>query len=288
MRLIAVPNVSEGRDPGRIAWLADALQRAGGRIVDAHSDEVHNRTVFTVAGETTLLVASVTALACACRSLDLTLHSGIHPRLGVLDVCPFVPHRGTMHEAIEAAEAAAREISRRCKLPVYLYGQVARRDATRELPDLRRGGLEALMERARSGLPPDLGPADIDPRFGVVCVGARAPLIAFNVWLQAPAEAARGIALRLRSSGGGPRAVRALGLELDAHTSQISMNLFDPDVTGIDDAFAFTAELAKASGVRVVATEIVGVPPERFMPDPNKEAARLLRRPGRSLENALA
>jgi glutamate formiminotransferase len=282
MGLIAVPNVSEGRDPTRIAALAQAVQGSGCRVLDTHSDEVHNRTVYTVVGTAEQLVDGMKELACAARSLDLRSHEGVHPRLGVLDVCPIVPHDTPMEEAVDTAVLAARSIGEACSIPTYLYGHAARRSETRDLPALRAGGLEGLMERARLGLLPDFGPHVIDPRSGVVCVGARGPLIAFNVWVGSTGEVARRIARAVRSDP-----VRALGLQIDDDRSQISMNLIDPTRVGIDEAFETAKEAASKEGVGVLATEIVGVPFERYMPAPHKEAARLLLKPGRSFEAAL-
>jgi glutamate formiminotransferase len=285
MGLIAVPNVSEGRDLQRIAVLAQEISGAGARVVDTHSDERHNRTVFTVAGDPGVLIAAMTALACAARAIDLTAHSGIHPRVGVLDVCPIVPHDSGMSEAVSVAREIAERIAGECGMPVYLYGEAARREVARELPDIRRGGLEALARRASDDLPPDHGPVQIDPRIGVVCVGARDVLIAFNVWIAATEEVARKIAQRMRNGG---RGIRALGLSIEPGISQVSMNLTKPDVAGIDDAFGAVNEIAEGLKVKIVASEIVGVPPQRYMPDPKRKAARLLKRPGRSLESVLA
>jgi glutamate formiminotransferase len=173
-------------------------------------------------------------------------------------------------------------------LPVYLYGAAARRNEARELPELRRGGLVRLRDRAVTDLPPDFGPTRIDERRGVVCVGARDVLIAFNVWLIADVEVAQRIALEIRESQSGLSGLRALGLRIDANSSQVSMNLTRPERTGIDEAYEAVKVHADRFGVSIASTELVGVPPERFLPDPQREAARLLKKPGRSLEIALA
>ena len=141
-----------------------------------------------------------------------------------------------------------------------------------------------MRKRARSELPPDLGPTGIDLRTGVVCVGARDVLIAFNVWLDAPVDVAIDLASRVRDPG---RGVRALGFDMGAGRSQVSMNLTQPEEVGIDEAFDAVRQAA-GHRVKIAATELIGVPPERFMPDPKREAARLLVKPGRSLEVALA
>jgi glutamate formiminotransferase len=288
MGLIAVPNVSEGRDVGLLRRLGDAVRGAGAILADIHSDAVHNRSVLTVSGAEQALVAAMTQLAGIAREIDLSHHQGVHPRLGGLDVCPVVPHRTTLDAAVPVALSIAENIAARWELPVYLYGSAARRSETRELPNLRRGGLSALRKRAEEGLTPDFGPKEIDEKTGVVCVGARDVLIAFNVWLDAGVEIAEQIAAQVREGRSGLPGLRALGLSIDPRTSQVSMNLTRPEETGIDAAFEAVEAEAGRWGVRIAATEIVGVPPERFMPDPKREAARLLKKPGRSLENALA
>ncbi len=286
--LIAVPNVSEGADQQRIRELVGAVRAAGARVLDVHSDRVHNRSVLTVAGNDGRLVPAMTELALACRYIDLRIHRGVHPRLGGLDVCPIVPHHSSMKEAVEVARRIASSIGREASLPVYLYGKAARRSVTRDLAQLRRMGLAELAKRAKRDLPPDEGPADIDPAQGIVCVGARDVLIAFNVWLACEVEAARAIAASVRASEGGRPGLQALGFEIErGRLSQVSMNLVLPNETPIDHAFAAVAAEADARGVRVLKSEIVGLVPERYLPAPNGMAGRLLMEPARSLESAL-
>jgi glutamate formiminotransferase len=284
MTLLAVPNVSEGRSAVRIRALADAVAATGARILDVHADAVHNRSVITVTGPTTNLEEAILALCIACSYIDLTRHEGVHPRLGRLDVCPFVPHEAAMEAAVAAARRVGELIHDRTGLPVYFYGEAALREATRSLPDLRRGGLTTLMQRAENDLPPDLGDG-IDERRGVVCVGARDVLIAFNVVLEASIEVARRVAMGVRSSAGGLPGVRALALPYEVGRVQVSLNLGDPAATGIDRAFEEIARRARSEGASIVSTEIVGLVPERFLP--KGEAARLLPQPSRSLESVL-
>ena len=280
MTMIWIPNVSEGRSPEVIGALVEAVSSAGVRVLDVHSDGHHHRTVLTATGASHALVRAAANLADeAIRLIDLRAHEGEHPRLGALDVCPFVPHGSEMDEAVETARTAARAILDRTGLPVYLYGAAS--DRGLELPEVRRGGLDALARRSAE-LRPDLGPEGIDPARGVVCVGARGPLIAFNVWLDAPVEVARSIARALR----GP-AVRALGMKVGSLT-QVSMNLVDPALVGIEEVFESVENEAGPAGATVVGTEIVGLVPARFLPSPDAKAARLLREPGRSLESELA
>jgi len=286
--ILAIPNVSEGRDSSRIEMLTDAVRRRAARVLDVHTDAVHHRSVFTLHAPEGDLIDSLADLAVACRAIDLREHSGVHPRLGVLDVCPVVADPIPMEHAAAVARSLGRSIAARAGLPVYLYGAAARRDATRDLPELRRRGLNGLVSRARAGLLPDFGPPSIDMRHGVVCVGARGVLVAFNVWLRCDLATAKSVAAAVRTSGGGPPAVRAIGLPMGApDCCQVSMNLLDPETTGVDDAFAVVAREAEARGAALEKTELVGLVPERFQPDPTKPAARLLARPGRSLESVL-
>jgi glutamate formiminotransferase len=284
MTLLAVPNVSEGRSAVRIRALANAVAATGARILDVHSDAVHNRSVVTVTGPTPNLEEAMLALCVACSYIDLRRHEGVHPRLGGLDVCPFVPHNAAMDEAVAAARRVGELIYDRTGLPVYFYGDAALRKATCSLPDLRRGGLTTLIQRAENDLPPDLGDG-IDERRGVVCVGARDVLIAFNVVLEASIEVARRVASGVRASAGGLPGVRALALPYEDGRVQVSLNLGDPVATGIDRAFEEIARRARSEGASVVAAEIVGLVPERFLP--KGEAARLLVQPSRSLESVL-
>jgi glutamate formiminotransferase len=283
-----IPNVSEGRSTQKLRALAAAIGKEGGRVLDVHSDPAHNRCVLTVTGNDEELVNASGALAQEAADIDLTAHEGVHPRLGGLDVCPFVPHHDDMGRAVATAHTAGHVIAMRAGLPVYFYGAAALRPAAAALPRLRRGGLEGLIRRAENGFFPDVGPKKIDPARGVVCVGARGPLIAFNVWLRAHPATARRIAAAVRSSGGGPPGVRALGLAIDDSLSQVSMNLVEPLVTGIDAAFEAVRAAAADQRAEIHATEIVGLVPLRYMPDPNAQAARLLMAPGRCLDPLLA
>jgi glutamate formiminotransferase len=285
MAVLAIPNVSEGTDHALIQGLMDTVREAGASVLDVHSDPNHNRSVFTVSGDASLPTAMARLAERAAATIDLSLQEGVHPRLGALDVCPFVPHESSIDEAVKMAEMAAAAIHEAAGLPVYLYGAASRRSQTLELPDLRKGGLEALIDRAGNGFSPDYG-TTIDPRTGVVCVGARNTLIAFNVNLKGGVAGARAIARAVRASSGGLPGVRALGLPLGDGT-QVSMNLVDPDTSGIDKAFSAVELEANELGIEIVSTELVGLVPERYLPHPNAKAARLLVEPGRSLEAAL-
>jgi glutamate formiminotransferase len=278
MTLIAVPNVSEGRDAAVVRSLVDSVLETGTRVLDVHSDRAHNRSVITASGRNDGLVDAMGNLAERAASLiDLRVHEGVHPRLGVLDVCPIVPHDASMEDAVRVAHRVGRAIFDRAGIPVYFYGQAARESEPRNLPDIRR------VLRSAGHLIPDLGDREPDPRTGVACVGARSPLIAFNVWLPCDAATARVIAGRVRT-----KVVRALGLAIDDSTSQVSMNLTSPKEIGIAGAFDRVERAARDMGVEIRATEIVGLVPQRFMPDTQHKSARLLLKPGRSLEPVLA
>lgn len=284
--LLAVPNLAEGRDPTFVETVVSALD-ARLKVLDVHSDPVHNRTVMTLLGGPESLVAAGVDLARLCTCIDMTRYDGRHPALGGLDVLPLVPYDRDLDAAADVARAVGAAIATKAGTPVVYYGNAVRGSDPRDLPDIRRGGMAGLIERARAGELPDEGPDKIDPRRGVVCVGARGPLIAFNVWLECDGSTATHIARRVRTSTGGLPAVRALPIEIQDGLSQVSMNLLDPDVTGIDAAYDRVASLARQEQATVAATEIVGLVWERDLPDPKKEAARLLRVPGRSIESVV-
>lgn len=260
-----VPNVSEGRDPARLARFAAAVTASPGvRLADVHADPDHHRSVFTFLGPPAAVAAAALALADAVLTeIDMRGHHGIHPRIGALDVLPFVPLAGlTMAEAVALAHEAGRALAARHALPVYYYAEAARRPERRTLRALRRGEYEGVSARlaAADGLPDD-GPARFDPRAGAVCVGARDVLIAYNVWLaSADLDAARAIARSVRASGGGLPAVQALGLPLASRGRvQVSMNLLDYRVTPLPAVFDRVQTEARRLGVDVDHAELVGL-----------------------------
>jgi len=260
--LEAVPNFSEGRDRATIAAIGDAL--AGhARLLDVHSDEDHNRSVYTlVGGEEELVAALLAGIDCARERIDLRRHEGAHPRIGAADVVPVVPVREV---DAERARAAALELARRVGeelvLPVFLYADLA--------PDhgpsfFRRGGPPELQRRIDAGeLAPDFGPARLDERAGGVIVGARSPLIAFNVNLEGDdLEAAREVARAVRERDGGFAGVRALGLRLPrAGHVQVSLNVEDWRRSPLHEVVAAVQREAAARGARVTGAELVGLLP---------------------------
>jgi glutamate formiminotransferase len=259
--LESVPNFSEGRDQGTIDALAAALQ-SHAELLDVHADPDHNRSVFTLVGDEEGLVDALLAgIACARDRIDLRQHTGAHPRIGAADVVPIVPLRSEQMPRARTASLRLAERVGALGLPVFLYGHGRE---GRGPAFFRRGGPEELQRRLDAGeLVPDFGPGALDPRAGGVLVGARRPLIAFNVNLRAAdAEVAREIAALVRESGGGYPGVRALGLELpSAGLVQVSMNVEDWEAAALHELVARIEREAGAHGAEVVGAELVGLMP---------------------------
>lgn len=279
VRLECVPNISEGRRREVIDACVAAASTRGVRVLDVSSDPDHNRTVLTLLGQGDDLVRAMTALAAAALArIDVGAHSGVHPFLGALDVAPFVPlEAGQMPAAVDAARRCADALAA-LDLPVLLYGEAASDPGRAALADHRRGGLSRLAERMASGeWPPDRGPRRPHSTGGVVCIGARPFLVAFNLLLDTGEVAvAKRIAASLRESGGGPPGVRALGFLLESRgQAQVSINLTDCDLTSLVDVVRLADELAAVDGVRVVETELVGLAPRRVLPAGGAAALRL-------------
>ena len=263
MRVLeSVPNFSEGRNRRTIAAIAAAIERHA-RLLDVHSDADHNRSVFTLVGvEEELGAALVEAVRVSCERIDLGRHEGAHPRIGAADVVPVVP---LVPEDLERARACALELARRLggelALPVFLYAESA---PGRGPAFFRRGGLDELRRRLHSGnLVPDFGPARLHERAGGVIVGARRPLIAFNVNLRdASVETAREIAAVVRESGGGFPGVRALGHALPrTGVVQVSMNVEDWEAAALHEIVARVEAEAVVRGAEVSGAELVGLMP---------------------------
>jgi glutamate formiminotransferase / 5-formyltetrahydrofolate cyclo-ligase len=264
MPLLAVPNVSEGRDAGRIAELEKAFSR-GATPLDSHSDADHNRTVFTLAG---LPGALLDALACgaeeAIEAIDMSSHEGLHPAVGALDVCPVVwldpaDRAAARTEAVEVADQIGG-----LGVPVFLYGELATRPEHAERAYFRNGGLAELWLRMEGGeLRPDRGPTLPHRTAGVTLVTARPPLAAFNVELEGgDLDAARAVAAGLRESGGGLPGVRAIGLPLSSGRTQISTNVHDPFAVPLARVVERVRKLAAPLDTRPVEAELIGLIPE--------------------------
>jgi glutamate formiminotransferase len=260
--LESVPNFSEGRDRATIAAIGEALS-GGVRLLDVHSDPDHNRSVLTLVGrDEPLLEALLAGIGVARERIDLRRHEGAHPRIGAADVVPLVPLRP---EDMERARAAALELARRVgeelELPVFLYGELA---PGRGPAFFRRGGTDELARRLAVGeLEPAFGPGELDPSAGGVIVGARRPLIAFNVDLRgATLEDARAIAAAVRERDGGFPGVRALGLELPGSGRvQVSMNVEDWEAAALHEILARIEAEAASRGAEVAGSELVGLMP---------------------------
>jgi glutamate formiminotransferase len=272
--LIAVPNVSEGRDPAKIAAIGAAFAR-GARLLDTHSDRDHGRTVFTLAARQGQLArALVDGARAAIERIDLTTHTGKHPHVGAIDVAPVV-YLDEAHRGAACAEAltAAALIGDELELPVYLYGELA---GGRERAEIRRGGVEALA--ARDDLTPDYGPRAIDPATGAVLVAARPPLVAFNVDLETDdLDVAQEIAAEIRESAPhGLPGVRAIGIALPTKGhAQVSTNVHDYRQTPLHEIVRRVEQRAAVRGI-----ELVGLAPRAAL-------AHLPQSGLRSIEEAL-
>jgi glutamate formiminotransferase len=265
-----VPNFSEGRDRVVIDSIAEALRSVPNCVLlDQTSDGDHNRSVFTLAGEPEAVCSAMLRGAeVAVRLIDLGRHQGVHPRIGAVDVIPFVPVENlSQDECVKLARGFGRRVWEELKLPVYFYGDAALRDDRRRLEMVRRGGFEALREAvlAEPSRQPDLGGPGLHPSAGASAVGVRKFLIAYNVQLADPdPAAARRIAKAIRESSGGFRHVKALGLALaDRGASQVSMNFTDFEETPPHLVVAEIKRLAAELGTRVVGGELIGLIPRR-------------------------
>jgi len=259
-----VPNVAEGRDLATIDACAAAITATGALLADRTSDAVHHRSVFTVLGdEPTLLRASVALARVTTERIDLRTHRGAHPRIGALDVLPFVAlHDASLADAVRLANLAAEAIARELGVPSLLYGAAARRPERRLLATVRRGEFEGLTARAAGGELPDVGATLPHPSAGAIAVGARGVLVAFNVVLATGDLAvATAIARRLRERDGGLATVRALGLRLDERRVQVSCNLTDPEAVPPHRLVALVRTLAAGYGVAVAEGELIGLAP---------------------------
>jgi glutamate formiminotransferase len=273
-----VPNVSEGRDRLLIDRLAESIRRVHGvSLADIHVDPDHHRSVFTFLGAPPAVEAAALTLAEeALASIDMSRHRGVHPRIGALDVLPFIPLRSlTMADAVTIARRIGRSLAERLDLPVYFYGEAAGVESRRRLADIRRGEYEGLeLKLADPSWAPDAGHARFNPKSGATAVGARGILVAFNVWLDSDdLEVARAIARAIRkSSGGAPKAGReindgapglqAMGVRLAGRgIVQVSMNLLDYRLTSLPRAFDLVQSEAAGRGVSIKQSELVGLAP---------------------------
>lgn len=270
-RLIeCVPNFSEGRDTAKVDALVGAMRAVPGVwVLDRSSDADHNRSVITLAGEPEAVAeAALRAVGKAAELIDMTRHSGAHPRIGATDVVPFIPIEGyTMEDCVALARRVGLEIWERYRIPVYFYEAAATRPERANLENVRRGQFEGLREDAlrdpdRS---PDIGEPRLHPTAGATAVGARKLLIAYNIILNTPdVSVASKIARAVRFSSGGLRYVKAMGVDLKSRgLAQVSMNLTDFEQTPLHRVFEMVKREAERHGCAIAGSEIVGLVPRK-------------------------
>ncbi|MDE6248898.1 MAG: glutamate formimidoyltransferase [Paramuribaculum sp.] len=268
-----VPNFSEGRDLEKIERIVQPFRaKEGVKLLDYSNDEDHNRLVVTVVGRPEdLKQAVLEAIEVAVREIDLRTHKGQHPRMGAVDVVPFIPIRGcTMEDADRIAHECGSEIAERFNVPVILYEKSASSPARQNLATVRKGEFEGMAEKlALPEWKPDFGPSAPHPSAGVVAVGARMPLVAFNINLDTPSlEIAHNIAKKIRFIGGGLRYCKAMGVELtERGITQVSINMTDYTHTALYQAFEMVRFEAKRYGVSIVGSEIIGLVPMQALVD---------------------
>ena len=276
-----VPNISEGRRPEVVERVVARVRQVPGvRVLDYSSDPSHNRSVLTLAGDAAPLKDAVLALfEAVIPEIDLRTHSGVHPRLGAVDVVPFVPIEGvTMDDCVALAKETAADVARRFQVPVYLYEEASGNPARRNLEDIRRGQFEGLAAKMASpGWAPDYGPSAPHPSAGASVIGARMPLIAYNINLATDRlDVARKIAAAVRHSSGGFRYVKAMGVRLeDRGIVQVSMNLTNYEKTPMFRVFAAVKSEAARYGVTILESEIVGLVPAAALPATAEHALQL-------------
>jgi glutamate formiminotransferase len=281
MLIESVPNVSEGRNRPFVDELASALVAVSGLLLLDHSaDPSHNRSVYTMAGEAGAVREGILRMfELALPRIDLRTHRGVHPRVGAVDVIPLIPLGGsTMAQCVELSRLLAASIAERFDVPVFLYEESATRPERRRLENIRRGQAEGLARKMT--LPewaPDFGPSSPHPTGGATIVGARMPLIAFNVNLDSQdIHAARDIAAAVRESSGGLPHVKALGLMLEHRgLAQVSMNLTDYTRTPIQSAFDEVARQAEARGIEILDSELIGLIPQAALAATTAERLKL-------------
>ena len=271
--LECVPNFSEGRDLAKVEKICDCFRgKEGVRLLDYSSDYDHNRSVVTVIGEPEALRdAMVEAIGKAVELIDMTKHEGQHPRMGCVDVVPFIPIKGTTAEdADRIAKETAKLASEKFGQPFFLYEKSASAPHRENLAEVRKGQFEGMAEKMKDPMwKPDFGPETIHPTGGVTAIGARMPLIAYNINLDTPnLEIAQNIANAIRHVRGGFRYCKAMGVRLeDRNIAQVSMNLTDFTRTAVYRVFETVKMEAKRYGVNVLGSEIVGLIPQQALVD---------------------
>lgn len=279
--LECVPNFSEGRDEEKVEKIVAQVQRTPGvKLLDYFSDPDHNRTVVTFIGKPEAVKqAALQSSLKALELIDMRTHSGGHPRIGAVDVIPFVPIRELdMNEAVRIAHQFGREFGERGEVPVYFYGEAASDPRRKKLADVRKGEYEGLREKlSMPGWEPDAGTRTFNPRSGATVVGARFPLIAFNVNLRTRnLDLAKRVARKIRESSGGIPSVQALGLELkEKGMVQVSMNLTNYRQASIPKVVEFIRAEIAGTGVEIAETELVGLMPLEALEDVVREYLKM-------------
>ena len=268
-----VPNFSEGRDLQKIDKIVAPFRgKQGVKLLDYSNDEDHNRLVVTVVGEPEpLRDAVLEAIGVAVELIDLNHHQGQHPRMGAVDVVPFIPIRNvTMEEAVALSKEVGKEVAKRYNLPVFLYEKSASAPHRENLAAVRKGEFEGMAEKIKQPeWHPDFGLAERHPTAGTVAIGARMPLVAYNINLNTPSlEIAHDIAKKIRFIGGGLRYCKARGVELkDRGITQVSINMTDYTRTALYRAFELVRVEARRYGVSIVGSEIIGLVPMEALID---------------------
>jgi glutamate formiminotransferase len=268
-----VPNFSEGRDLEKLEKIVQPFRsKSGVKLLDYQNDEDHNRSVVTVVGEPEALKnAVIEAMGIAIKEIDMTQHTGQHPRMGAIDVVPFIPIKNvTMEEAVAFSKQTAKEVSEKYNLPIFLYEESASNPQRKNLANIRKGQFEGMTEKIQKPeWKPDFGPAEIHPTAGVTAMGARMPLVAYNVNLDTDnLEIADNIAKKVRHISGGLRYCKALGIELkDRSLVQVSMNMTNYQKTALYRVFELIRIEARRYGVNVVGSEVVGLVPMEALID---------------------
>ncbi|MBW2656113.1 MAG: glutamate formimidoyltransferase [Deltaproteobacteria bacterium] len=268
-----VPNFSEGRDLKKIEKIVEPFRgRDGVKLLDYQNDEDHNRSVVTAVGEPEALKAAVIeSMGIAIKHIDMRSHQGQHPRMGAIDVVPFIPVKNvSVEEAVKISQATAREAAAKYELPIFLYEQSASRPERQNLATIRKGQFEVMAEKlTQPEWKPDFGPAQIHPTAGVTAMGARMPLVAYNVNLDTnQLEIADLIAKKVRHISGGLRYCKGIGIELkDRGVVQVSMNMTDYTKTALYRVFELIRIEARRYGVNVVGSEVIGLVPMEALID---------------------
>ncbi len=273
----SIPNISEGRDSAVVEKIVDAVRQARGcKLLEYSMDADHNRSVITYVGDKNAVkTASIEIAKRASELIDLRKHKGEHPRIGAVDVMPFVPIKNiTKEDCISLSEEVGKEISEKLDIPVYLYEESARTPERKNLAEIRKGGFEGLNSKIKTAMwTPDFGRKEAHKSAGAIVVGARKPLIAFNIILDSDdLNLAKMISSEIRERDGGLKGVKALGMWLDTiGRAQVSMNLTDYTQTSMYDVFEQVKKKSKKYDIKILGTELIGLVPRNAVDEKRGE-----------------